>query len=87
MKHRLTRRAATKILLAAPAALAVGPLACQSTGASGSEERLSPEQQKEKQDLERSVSRLEKSIQRLDAMEIPIGAEPATYFTPLLAKK
>lgn len=87
MRHRLTRRAATKILLAAPAALAVGPLACQTAGPSGSEERLSPEQQKEKQDLAQSVSRLEKSVQRLDAMEIPIGAEPAIYFSPLLAKK
>ncbi|MGH9368760.1 MAG: hypothetical protein ACRD3M_13925 [Thermoanaerobaculia bacterium] len=87
MTRRLTRRAVTKILVAAPAALAAGPLGCRTAGDSRPAERLTPAQKKRRGDLARSVSRLQKSIERLDAMEIPIGSEPATYFAPLLAKK
>jgi hypothetical protein len=87
MKHRLTRRDAARILLVTPAAAALAPLACQTAGASGSREKLTPEQQAQKQDLAKSVSRLEASVQKLDAMEIPVGAEPAIYFAPLLAVK
>lgn len=86
MKHPLTRRAITKILLAAPAALIGGPLACQSVSGPAPR-RLSPAEQKDRQELERSVARLEKSVERLRLMEIPVGSEPAIRFTPLLTKK
>jgi hypothetical protein len=86
MKHRLTRRDAARILLATPAAAALAPLACRTAGPSGSRE-LTPEQQAQKQELAKSVSRLEASVRKIDAMEIPVGAEPAIYFAPLLAAK
>jgi hypothetical protein len=88
MKSRLTRRAVTKILIAVPAALAAGPLGCQSTGPGGSApQRLTPAEQKEREDLGKTTSRLKQSIERLGQMKIPIGSEPAVHFTPLVAKK
>ena len=86
MKRPLTRRAVTKILLASPAALAGGPLACQSLSGPPPQ-RLSPEQQKERQEAARAAARLKASVERLGQMEIPVGSEPAIHFTPLLAKK
>jgi hypothetical protein len=88
MKRPVTRRTITKILLAAPAALAAGTLGCQSTaGSGGSAARQSPAEQKHREDLARSVSRLKRSIERLDQLEIAIGGEPAMSFEPLLANK
>jgi hypothetical protein len=86
MKRPLTRRAVTKILLASPVALAGGPLACQSLSGPPPQ-RLSPEEQKHRQNVARAASRLTSSVERLGQMEIPIGCEPAIRFTPLLAKK
>jgi hypothetical protein len=88
MKRRLTRRSLTKILLAAPAALAAGPLACQSaSGGRPATQRLTPAQQKQQEALSREVARFKSSIERLDRMDIGIGSEPAMHFTPLLPKK
>jgi hypothetical protein len=88
MKPRLTRRALTKILLATPVVIASGPIACQTTsgGRSGSQ-RLSGAEQKDRADLSREVSHLQKGLERLGQMEIPIGSEPAIHFAPLLPKK
>ena len=77
----------TKLLLAAPAAIAAVPLACQSMGSGSGNERLTPEQQRHREALSRSVSRLRQSVQRLDQMDIGVGSEPAITFTPLVAKK
>ena len=87
MKRRLTRRALTKILLVAPAALAGGPLACQTTSGGRPTRRLTAAQQKERDALSREVSRLQKSVERLDQMDIAIGSDPAIHFSPLLWKK
>jgi hypothetical protein len=88
MKHRLTRRSLVKILLAAPPALAAGPLACQSaSGGRPAPQRLTPVQQKERENLSREMSRFKESIERLDRMDIAIGGEPAIHFAPLLPKK
>ncbi|MGE5277553.1 MAG: hypothetical protein ACM3SU_11205 [Acidobacteriota bacterium] len=86
MKRPLTRRAVTKILLASPVALAGGPLACQSLSGPAPQ-RLSPEEQKKRQEAARAADRLSSAAERLRQMEIPIGSEPAVHFTPLLAKK
>jgi hypothetical protein len=87
MKRRLTRRSLAKILLAAPAALAAGPLACQSASGGRAPQRLTAAQQKERESLSREMSRFKQSIERLDRMDIAIGSEPAIHFTPLLPKK
>lgn len=89
MKLTLTRRAVTKILLATPAVLAAGSVACQNggSGPSSAPEHLTPEQKKVREELSKSVSRLRKSVERLGQMQIPVGSEPAIHFTPLLAKK
>ncbi len=86
MKRPLTRRAVTKILLASPVALTGGSLACQSLSGTASQ-RLSPEEQKRRQQVAGAASRLTSAVERLGQMEIPIGSEPAVHFTPLLAKK
>lgn len=86
MKHPLTRRAVTKILLASPVAIAGGPLACQSLSGPAPR-RLSPEEQKKHQEAVRAADRLSSAAERLRRMEVPIGSEPAVHFTPLLAKK
>jgi hypothetical protein len=83
-----TRRTVTKLLLAAPAALAGGTLACQSLGSSGSaDERLSPEQRRQREAVSKSVSRLKQSVERIEKMDIRVGSEPAITFEPYLAKK
>ena len=89
MPDRLTRRAVTKILLAAPATLAAGTLGCQSTAGSSraSSHGGSAAEQQHRDDLGRWVSRLKRSTERLGQMEIAIGSEPAIQFTPLLASK
>jgi len=85
---RLTRRSLTKILLAAPAALAAGPLGCQSaSGGRPAPERLTPAQQKDRENLSREMSRFKRNVERLDRMDIAIGSAPAIHFTPLLPKK
>ncbi len=88
MNDRLTRRAVTKILLTAPSALAVGTLGCQSTSGSSraSSRSGSAAQQQHRDDLGEWVSRLKRSTERLDQMEIAIGSEPAIQFAPLIAK-
>jgi hypothetical protein len=88
MNDRLTRRAVTKIILAAPAALTAGALACQSTsGSSGASRGGSAAEQQHRDDLGRWVSRLKKCAERLDQMEIAIGSEPAIQFAPLIVAK
>jgi hypothetical protein len=81
-----TRRSVTKLLLAAPAALAAAPIACQSTGGAGTPENLTPEQRQQREDLSKSVSRLQQSVQRVGQMQIPVGSEPAIYFSPLVSR-
>ncbi|HTO88695.1 MAG TPA: hypothetical protein VMR54_14345 [Thermoanaerobaculia bacterium] len=89
MNDRLTRRAVTKIILAAPAALTMGTMGCQSTSGSSraSSRGGSASQQQHRDDLARWVSRLRRSTERLDQMEIAIGSEPAIQFAPLIAAK
>jgi hypothetical protein len=81
-----TRRTVTKLLLAAPAALATVPLGCQSTASSSAAEHLTPEQRQQREDLSKSVSRLRESVQRVGQMQIPVGSEPAIYFSPLVSR-
>jgi hypothetical protein len=71
-----TRRTVTKLLLAAPAALAGGSLACQSLGSSASADEVS-----------KSVSHLKQSVEQIEKMDIRVGSEPAITFEPYLAKK
>ena len=65
----------------------MAPLACQTAGPSKGAERLTPEQKQQQQEIAKTVSRLDRSLERLKAMEIPVGAEPAIHFSPLLARK
>ena len=88
MKRPLTRRSLTKLLLAAPAALAAGPIACQTaSGGRPASQRLTAAQQKRQEALSREVARFKSSIEQLGRMDIAVGSEPAVHFTPLLPKK
>jgi len=82
-----TRRTVTKLLLVAPAALATAPLACQSTGGANAPERLTPEQRQQREEVSKSVSRMQESVARVAQMEIPVGSDPAIFFSPLVARK
>jgi len=81
---RITRRSAAKLLLGAPIALALpaaldGAAARKPVGT-----RLSPA---ERRQFEKTVGQLRESAGKLRRMTIPMGAEPAFVFRPLLPKK
>ena len=88
MSSTPTRRTLTKLLLAAPAALSVAPLACTSTsGSGGSADRLPPEERKRRDALARATARMQKNVGALAQLELPAGSEPAIHFSPLLTRK
>ncbi|HEY7112873.1 MAG TPA: hypothetical protein VIA45_08070 [Thermoanaerobaculia bacterium] len=88
MSSNPTRRTLTKLLLAAPAALSVAPLACTSTsGSASSADRLPPAERKRRDELARSTAQLQKNVAALAQLELPAGSEPAIYFSPLLTRK
>ena len=85
MSHPMTRRLAAKLLLTAPAALAVPSLV-------RAEPATTPRRSKaltasERRQLDKSVAQYRTMAARIREMKIPIGTEPAFVFHPLVSKK
>ena len=93
MNERPTRRTIGKLLIASPVALSLAELACVSapkpapeerppgTGAAPASPPLTP---KERKDLDKAVAQLRKTLAALHKASVPMGAEPAFVFAPLL---
>jgi hypothetical protein len=91
MNRRPTRRTIGKLLIATPAALSAAVAACRSATQPPPDAQprpvspggvpLSP---KERQDYEKAVKQLRKSLEAVRKTSVPVGAEPAFAFAPLL---
>lgn len=80
--RRITRRTAAKLLLSGPAALALPRLVeGAEKPARPAKAPLSPA---ERRQYEKSVAQLRGVAEKIRAMEIPMGTEPAFVFRPLL---
>jgi len=85
MSRPMTRRTATKLLLAGPAALAAPALVFGDPPATPRRARaLSPA---ERRQLDKSVGQLRSAAGKIREMRIPIGTEPAFVFRPVISKK
>ena len=86
MSRRITRRAAARLLMAGPAAFALPKLsAAEPASAKGAaRQALSTA---ERHEFEKSVSQLKKTAAKVRKVTVPMGAEPAFVFRPILPKK
>lgn len=86
MSHRITRRAAARLLLSGPAALALPTIlgANASPPKSAARSTLSPS---ERRQLEKSISQLRSTIGKVRKVGVPMGSEPAFVFQAILPKK
>jgi len=87
MNSTPTRRTITKLLLAAPAAVSVAPLACTTTGGASAADRVPPAERQRREDVARSTARLQKNVAALSQVALPAASEPAIHFSPLLIRK
>jgi hypothetical protein len=84
--RRITRRAVARLLIAGPAAFALpkllpgAPAARKSPARSG----LSAAQRHQ---LEKSVSQLKSTAEKVRKVPVPMGAEPAFVFRPIIPGK
>ena len=85
MSRPMTRRTAAKLLLAAPAAIAAPALVLGEPSAPPAKSRTLSAA--ERRQLDKSVAQLAGAAEKIRAMKVPIGTEPAFVFRPLLAKK
>ena len=85
MSRPMTRRTAAKLLLAAPAAIAAPALVRGEPPATPTKSRALSAA--ERRQLDKSVAQLAGAAEKIRAMKVPIGTEPAFVFRPLLAKK
>jgi hypothetical protein len=86
MPRRITRRAAARLLVAGPAAFALPNLlpAEPSGGKATPRPALSAA---ERRQLEKSVSQLKSTAEKLRKVGVPTGTEPAFVFRPMIPKK
>jgi hypothetical protein len=86
MSARLTRRAAARLLLSAPAAFALPKLleGAPAPASNPASVKLSPA---ERRQFEKSVAQLRSTAKKIRQLAIPMGTEPAFVFQPLLPKK
>ena len=89
MTRKITRRAAGRLLVAAPVALSMSgaEAAAQTppkpTPKAPARPKLS---ERQRRDLAKATEGLEKAASALREMKIPIGTEPAFVFRPLRSK-
>ena len=89
MKRTITRRAAGRLLIAAPVALSLPGAAVATPEAPKPEPKSSTRPQlsdRQRRDLVKAEEGLEKAASAVRAMKIPIGTEPAFVFQPLASK-
>jgi hypothetical protein len=85
MSRRITRRAAARLLLSGPAALAIPDLLVGKTAPKASAKpALSAA---ERRQLDKSVAQLREMAGKLRKVAVPLGSEPAFAFQPILPRK
>jgi hypothetical protein len=85
MTRRMSRRTAAKLFLSASAVLALPNASSAEAGPKATAKpALTPS---ERQKLAKSVVQLRAAGQKIRAMKIPMGTEPAFVFRPLSAKR
>ena len=85
MTRRMSRRTAAKLFLSASAVLALPRSAsAQPATKKSAKHALTPS---ERQKLAKSVGQLRAAAEKIRAMKIPMGTEPAFVFRPLSAKR
>ena len=85
MTRRMTRRSAAKMLLSASAVLALPKSApSHASPRAPAKPGLTPA---ERQKLAKSVGQLRGAAQKIRALKIPMGTEPAFVFRPLSGKR
>lgn len=87
MFRRITRRAAARLLVSGPAAIAlpgllVGKSSPSPKGPAGSSLSAAERRQRDK-----SVAQLRETADKLRKISVPMGSEPAFVFQPILPKK
>lgn len=85
MSRRITRRAAARLLLSGPAALAMPDLLVGKT--SPKAPARSPLSAAERRQLDKSVAQLRETAGKLRKIAVPMGSEPAFVFQPILPKE
>lgn len=86
MKRTITRRAAGRLLIAAPVALSLPApaVAAQETPKPAPKPSARPKlSERQRRDLAKAEEGLEKAASAVRAMKIPIGTEPAFTFRPV----
>lgn len=89
MKRTITRRAAGRLIIAAPVALSLPGPAVAAQEAPKPEPKSSARPKlsdRQRRDLVKAEEGLEKAASAVRAMKIPIGTEPAFVFQPLVSK-
>lgn len=85
MSRRITRRAAARLLLSGPAALAMPDLLVGKTSPKApARPALSAA---ERRQLDKSVAQLRETAGKLRRVAVPMGSEPAFVFQPILPKE
>ena len=84
--RRITRRAAARLLIAGPAAFALPKLSLGEPASRKPPARpgLSTA---ERHQLEKSITQLKSTAQKVRKVPVPMGAEPAFVFRPIIPKK
>jgi hypothetical protein len=86
MPSRITRRSAARLFLAAPAALAL-PKVLEGTPAPRRRPGPSGLSAADRRNVEKSVSQLRSTAEKLRKVAVPMGSEPAFVFRPILPSK
>ena len=86
MSQRITRRTAARLLLTAPAALAL-PSVLRPEPAPGKAPVRTGLSVAERRQVDKSVAQLRSTAEKLRKVVVPMGTEPAFVFRPLLPKK
>jgi hypothetical protein len=84
--RRITRRAAARLLIAGPAAFAL-PKFPPGEPAARKLPRRPGLSTVERRQLEKSVAQLKSTAEKVRKVAVPMGAEPAFVFRPIVPKK
>lgn len=86
MSNRITRRAAARLLLTGPAALAL-PSVLRAASEPARKPAPSRRSVAERRSVDKSIAQLRSTAAKLRKVAVPMGAEPAFVFRPILPSK
>ena len=86
MPARITRRAAARLFLAGPAALAL-PKVLEGTPVPRKRSTPTGLSAADRRSVEKSVAQLRSTAEKLRKVAVPMGSEPAFVFRPILPSK